>query len=82
MNLLITMCGRIVLSRIGLSVSATLVICLLTVSGASAQTQSPMGGKKTVESGPSENLVLPKPYATPSARNRAKVLGWPGGRGP
>lgn len=67
---------------LGLSVSATLVICFLTVSGTNAQTHSPMGGKKTVELGPSRNLVLPKPYATPSARNRAKVLGWPEGRGP
>jgi len=67
---------------LGLSVSATLVICFLSVSGTNAQTHSPMGGKKTVESGPSRNLVLPKPYATPSARNRAKVLGWPEGRGP
>ncbi len=73
---------RIIRPRLGLSFSATLAFCLLTVSGPSAQPQSPMGGKKTVASGPSKKLVLPKPYATPSARNRAKVLGWPEGRGP
>jgi len=70
------------LPRLSLLVSAALVSCLLTVSGSSAQPQSPMGGKKSVESGPSKNLVLPKPYATPSVRNRSKVLGWPVGRGP
>jgi hypothetical protein len=33
------------------------------------------------ETGPAENLVLAQPYATPSAQNRSKGIGWPPGRG-
>ena len=32
--------------------------------------------------GPADQLVLPKPYETPSAHNRPKVVGWPEGRTP
>ncbi len=76
------MCRRMILPGLGLSILMALAICLLPVSYSSAQVQSSMGKTKAVESGPSKSLVLPKPYATPSARNRAKVLGWPEGRGP
>ncbi len=34
------------------------------------------------ETGPAENLVLAQPYATPSAQNRSKGIGWPPGRLP
>ena len=46
-----------------------------------AQTAS-AGGRATVEAGPSEQLVLPSPFATPSVRNRSKPVGWPKGRMP
>jgi glucose/arabinose dehydrogenase len=42
----------------------------------------PSGGRRTVEIGPADALVLPPPFATPSARNRSKVIGWPQGRMP
>ncbi|NIO06871.1 MAG: sorbosone dehydrogenase family protein [Deltaproteobacteria bacterium] len=61
---------------------AALAVCHLIPSHSKAQTESSPGGKKSVESGPSEKLILPRPYATPSVRNRAKVLGWPEGREP
>src|ERR687892_1134493 len=32
--------------------------------------------------GPSEQLLLPTPFATPSARNNSKVIGWPKGKMP
>jgi len=39
-------------------------------------------GPRTVETGPSEKLVLPPPFASPSVRNASKVIGWPKGRTP
>ena len=38
--------------------------------------------RRTREIGPAENLVLAQPYATPSAQNRSKGIGWPQGRLP
>ena len=32
--------------------------------------------------GPSDKLQLPAPFATPSARNNSKVVGWPKGKMP
>ncbi len=32
--------------------------------------------------GPSDRIQLPQPFATPSARNQSKVIGWPAGRMP
>src|SRR5678816_3803302 len=32
--------------------------------------------------GPSDKLQLPAPFDTPSARNNAKVIGWPKGKMP
>ena len=32
--------------------------------------------------GPADQLQLPAPFATPSARNQSKVIGWPQGRTP
>src|SRR5215475_10790582 len=32
--------------------------------------------------GPSDKLQLPAPFATPSARNNSKVIGWPKGKMP
>ena len=53
--------------------------CMLIVMlsfGSIAEIAQP-DGRRTVESGPGEKLVLPKPFATPSVRNRSKVVGWP-----
>jgi len=44
--------------------------------------QSLTGEKGIVEAGPSQKLSLPEPYATPSVRNRSKVIGWSKGRTP
>ena len=32
--------------------------------------------------GPTDRLQLPAPFATPSARNNSKVIGWPQGKMP
>ena len=32
--------------------------------------------------GPTDRLQLPAPFATPSARNQSKVIGWPPGKTP
>ena len=56
-----------------------LTIGVLVTSGSPSSSQTGAGAKSIVEAGRSEKLVLPKPYATPSARNRAKVIGWPEG---
>lgn len=42
----------------------------------------PPDARRTVETGPPDNLVLPPPFATPSVRNASKVIGWPKGRTP
>ncbi len=39
-------------------------------------------GRRTVDTGPAESLVLPSPFATPSVRNTSKVIGWPKGKTP
>ncbi|MBI2089448.1 MAG: sorbosone dehydrogenase family protein [Deltaproteobacteria bacterium] len=50
-------------------------------SGTAAQAAQ-AEGRRTVDTGPSEKLVLPPPFATPSVRNTSKVIGWPKGRTP
>ena len=49
--------------------------------GAMAQTLAPTQ-EYPVGTGPSPTLKLPRPFATPSVRNRSKVIGWPPGRTP
>jgi len=39
-------------------------------------------GSRVVETGPSENLVLPPPYATRSVANASTLIGWPNGKSP
>ena len=63
------------LIRLSLLVSTTLALYVFTECEAGAQIKSQAGDKATVEAGPSEKLVLPKPFATPSVRNRSKVIG-------
>jgi len=69
-------------SHLKLFIAVFLVVGLFEVFDSAAQSQSGGEAKSIVEAGPSENLVLPKPFATPSARNRPKVIGWPEGRTP
>ena len=63
-------------------VSCALAIFFVTALGPEARGQSSGKGKAVVESGPSEKVVLPKPFATPYVRNRARVIGWPAGLTP
>jgi glucose/arabinose dehydrogenase len=44
--------------------------------------QNAPDGRAIIETGPADKLVLPPPFATPSVRNRSKVIGWPNGRMP
>src|ERR1044071_5212470 len=37
---------------------------------------------KPVDIGPTDKVQLPTPFATPSARNTSKVIGWPKGKMP
>jgi glucose/arabinose dehydrogenase len=39
-------------------------------------------GRRVVETGPSENLVLPPPYATRSVANTSTLIPWPAGKTP
>ena len=39
-------------------------------------------GRRVVETGPSENLVLPPPYATRSVANASTLIPWPTGKAP
>ena len=39
-------------------------------------------GRRVVETGPTENLVLPPPNATRSVANASTLIGWPNGKSP
>ncbi|MGH7828374.1 MAG: PQQ-dependent sugar dehydrogenase [Candidatus Binatia bacterium] len=58
-----------------------MLVALMLSRGGATQTNA-LTAQGIVEVGPSENLRLPPPYATPSARNRSKGTGWPPGRTP
>jgi len=61
---------------------AFLVVAVFILScAATTQTDAP-GNQYTPGTGPIEKLQLPPPFATPSARNTSKVIGWPKGRMP
>jgi glucose/arabinose dehydrogenase len=62
-------------------VSVLMLSALLWSFGDAAQTNAPTQ-QAIVEVGPPEKLRLPAPYATPSAQNRSKGVGWPPGRTP
>jgi len=68
-----------------LNVLCFIALLAVTIFGSSPVTWAqsmPSGGRRAVEIGPPEGLALPPPFATPSARNRSKVIGWPQGRMP
>ena len=61
--------------------SLAVAISLCLPSGPVTPAEGP-DSRRTVDTGPSEKLVLPPPFATPSVRNTSKVIGWPKGRTP
>jgi glucose/arabinose dehydrogenase len=56
--------------------AAFLLSCAATTENGAANRQYATG------TGPSDKLQLPAPFATPSARNNSKVIGWPKGKMP
>ncbi len=62
-----------------MKVMAAISLCLFSVPATPAEQPE---GRRTVDTGPAEKLVLPPPFATPSVRNTSKVIGWPKGRTP
>lgn len=65
-----------------LSYTCIVMLVALMLSRGGATQSNAATAEGIVEEGPSENLQLPPPYATPSARNRSKGIGWPPGRTP
>ena len=61
---------------------ASLAVCLMMACNSASQTSEDSGAVAVVEAGPSENLVLPEPFATESVRKRSVVVGWPEGHMP
>ena len=61
--------------------SLAVAISLCLPSGPVTPAEGP-DSRRTVDTGPSEKLVLPPPFATPSVRNSSKVIGWPKGKMP
>lgn len=61
---------------------ASLAVCLTMACNSASQTSDDSGAVAVVEAGPSENLVLPEPFATESVRKRSVVVGWPEGNMP
>src|SRR5919109_1049434 len=58
-----------------------IALALVLACAATTQSQAPKT-QKMVGVGPSDKIQLPAPFATPSARNGSKVIGWPKGRMP
>ena len=63
------------LNFLGILLSAALLVH-------SATHAAEKSGRPVVETGPSENLVLPPPYATRSVANASTLIGWPSGKNP
>ena len=60
---------------------AAVVVTAFGFSCATPQKNSPKASYAP-GTGPAEQLQLPAPFATPSARNNSKVIGWPKGKMP
>ncbi|OFV93825.1 MAG: L-sorbosone dehydrogenase [Acidobacteria bacterium RIFCSPLOWO2_12_FULL_54_10] len=65
--------------RLGSWLAATIFVLTASGCGSSAQQAASV---QAIESGPSEQISLPAPFATPSVRNASDVIGWPAGRMP
>ena len=61
--------------------SLMLALGFVLSCAATTQTRAPET-RQMVDVGPSDRIQLPAPFATPSARNTSKVIGWPKGRMP
>ena len=59
---------------------STMVAVFILSIGAATQTDAP--NQYAPGTGPIDKIQLPAPFATPSARNNSKVIGWPKGRMP
>ena len=57
------------------------MILVLTASGCGSSAKQ-AASVQAIDSGPSEQLSLPAPFATPSVRNASEVVGWPAGKTP
>ena len=70
------------LSRLALCAGVVLgVAAWMATAAPQSAAQAPRSdGTRTV--GPPEQLILPKPLATPVVPKRSKVIGWPAGRTP
>jgi glucose/arabinose dehydrogenase len=62
--------------------ATSLLVAISFCFAAEPLAQNARDGRAIIETGPADKLVLPPPFATPSARNRSKVIGWPNGRMP
>jgi glucose/arabinose dehydrogenase len=65
-----------------LKISRDLLIVLALFSLFFAATNDSPSPNKLFDIGPSDKIQLPAPFATPSARNTSKVIGWPKGKMP
>ena len=65
------------LFRMSLATIAMFILSCATTTHTDAPT-----GQYVAGTGPIDKLQLPAPFATPSARNTSKVIGWPQGRMP
>src|SRR5439155_13313392 len=65
------------LFRMSLATIAMFILSCATTTHTDAPT-----GQYVAGTGPIDKLQLPAPFATPSARNTSKVIGWPKGRMP
>ncbi len=60
-----------------------LTLKIIAVLALAFVTQSNLSGAQFAPgTGPADQLQLPPPFATPSARNTSKVIGWPAGKTP
>jgi glucose/arabinose dehydrogenase len=59
-----------------------IVLALFGVFVAATNDTPSVNKSAAVDLGPSDKLQLPAPFATPSARNTSKVIGWPKGKMP
>ena len=69
------------MSRRYLSALTATVVTAFVLACATAQ-NNPVRMAYSPGTGPADQLQLPTPFATPSARNNSKVIGWPQGKMP